>query len=164
MENLTLRMNSVIHLMILLVLFIIVVAALQLHALRRMRTQRRKHQKRRIAMKERELRQSLPLLGTVALLVITGCSIKLNDYRLDREAGPVHTEGVVQHVGYTSAGRGGKRYRIIVEEVTPTGSGESLTLYIHRSLIDDYAIEEGTAYTLTYYPRTQTLGDIRKAE
>ena len=66
--------------------------------------------------------------------------------------------GVVTSAGYISAGKSRKKYRIKLDD----GSEKGLSLYIHKSLIEDYGIEEGSYYVVTYYPRPDTLCEAKK--
>lgn len=162
MENLALRMDTQIRSLILILLFMAVPVIMSLCTMRSRRKavgrgRRRQYRRDR---QWREARTVLIVMPVLALLLCAVTGFTLHEYRLDREEGPVQAAGVVTRAGYSGSSKSGKRYRIKLDDGTEKG----LSLYIHKSLIDDYAIEEGAYYELTYYPRTKTLCGAEKQE
>lgn len=163
MENLMLRMRGdyPLYLLVLLgcvLLFLVELrqyrTSLQAQRTTQKRSARRKHEAD--ARTARSFLIGVPVIALV-LLLISGHEIII--YQLDSRDAPLPAQGTVISAGRQSRGRHlGKLHFVELD----TGAEEPLTLYIHKSLVDDYAIEEGAEYAVTCYPRTQTLCEAEK--
>jgi len=118
--------------------------------------------------KRRRQKQSFPVATLVTLVCLAAGALYLfvygsdqvRDFRLDRtEAITVSAQGTAVSAGRVRAGKHRYQYRLELD-----CGGETLTLHIHKSLMDAYALEPGAVYDITYYPRTKTLCEAEKAE
>lgn len=96
---------------------------------------------------------------TVFMLVCSAYSIGWNGWRLQqfaldrRENAPLTAQGTVGRVQRVSWGKSGADYRVRFQPE----DGEALTLIVHDSLAQAYALEEGMVCRLSWYPRTRAL-------
>lgn len=118
--------------------------------------------------KRRRQKQSFPVATLVTLVCLAAGALylfvygsdRVRDFRLDRtEAITVSAQGTAVSAGRVRTGKHRYQYRLELD-----CGGETLTLHIHKSLMDAYALEPGAVYDVTYYPRTKTLCKAEKAE
>lgn len=103
---------------------------------------------------------------TVFMLACSVYAIGWNGWRLQqfaldrRENAPVAAQGTVERVQRVSWGKSGVDYRIRFQPE----EGEAVTLIVHDSLAQAYALEEGMICRLSWYPRTCALYQVSEAE
>lgn len=158
MENLIQRMNGEIRVLVFLLILGAGVVIAEMYKLQAEPSSSGKRRKRRSKKDVRETKTALLVIVLLMILLSVFSGMEIHDYHLDRDSVPVQAEGVVTSAGYISAGKNRKKYRIKLDD----GSEKGLSLYIHKSLIEDYGIEEGSHYVVTYYPRTKTLCEAEK--
>lgn len=158
MENLIRRMNGEIRVLVFLLILCAGVVIAELYKLQEQPSSSGKRRKRRSKKDVRDAGSAILFIVVMMILLSVFSGMEIHDYHLDRDSVPVQAEGVVTSAGYISVGRNRRKYRIELDD----GSEKGLSLYIHKSLIEDYGIEEGSHYVVTYYPRTKTLCEAEK--
>lgn len=163
MENLMLRMRGDYPLYLLVLLasvFLFMVELRQYRAsLQAQRTAKKRSARRKHEAEARSARSFLIGIPVIVLVLLLVSGHEIITYQLDSREDPLSAQGTVISTGQQSRGRHlGKLHFVELD----TGAEEPLTLYIHKSLVDDYAIKEGAEYAVTYYPRTQTLCEAEK--
>lgn len=165
MENLMLRMQGEMTtwiILFLMMLVILIIEARQLYKNVQKLDTSKKRSKKALHAAVKKGRTSVIVCTCVLVVCLITGGVVVGEYMLDRREEPLVIEGIVTHTGYYKASRKTRRkYRVIIDD----GSSEKgLSLYIHSSLIEEYGIDEGESYRMTYYPRTQTLCEAEKTE
>ena len=157
MEILMLRMGGEFRQMGLILLGCLVILIIEARSLMKNADKLRaskKRSKKALQAAVRKSRTGVIVDSCVLVVAMILAITNLGEYVLDRGESPIAVQGVVTHTGYYKTGRNQpKQFRVILD----TGAEQELWLYIHKSLIDDYAIGAGETYAITYYPRTKTL-------
>lgn len=164
MENLMLRMQGEMTtwvILLLMMLVILIVESRQLYKNVQKLDASKKRSKKALHAAVKKGRTSVIVCTCVLVVCLITGGVVVGEYMLDRQEEPLVIEGIVTHTGYYKQSRRRKRYRIIIDDGS---SDKGLSLYIHSSLIEEYGIEEGESYRMTYYPRTQTLCEAEKTE
>ena len=158
MDNLMLRMHGDDPLFLVILLAGSFLFLVELSGYRNCREKLRNAKKRSRRKLETDARRHRSfLIGIPALMLVMAAVyvFSLVPYLQDhRENAPLTAVGTVTYTGWQSRGRNlPKRFMLLMQ----TEDGGELKLYIHKSLVEAYALEDGAVYEVSYFPRTGTL-------